>query len=117
MSTACKDCGGTVDWKQIDGRWRCFNAGTEVDHWDACSKNRWRQTVKTGERFENEPTRTESGKVDGGSRDGYRNSVHGTKLDRVSSTVVRGKNYRPVQHQPGCEVPPWEVCPCQKPPQ
>lgn len=32
---------------------------------------------------------------------------------KVGKLIV-GARYRPVQHDPSCNVPPWEECPCQK---
>lgn len=94
--TACKQCGGEVRWVQIDGRWHCHNQDGS-DHWDECSKRRWQQVVATGERF---VTKRASG---------YANSVHGTKYDRISAGVVRGKRYKPSGQCKQC-VPPWETC-------
>lgn len=98
--SACRKCGDDINWVQQDGRWRCYNAGTEIDHWDSCSRRRWEQTVATGERFVEK------------HRSGYRKSVHGTKIDRMTSGVIRGENYKPVTHQPGCTAAPWEDCNC-----
>ena len=32
---ACKECGGSFYWKQIEGRWRPFDADGEL-HWIRC---------------------------------------------------------------------------------
>lgn len=99
----CQQCGGDVVWTKIDGRWRCFNAGTQTDHWDTCSRRRWQQTVATGERFVS------------AMNSGYARSVHGTKFDRISSGVMRGRDYHPIEHTPTCEAAPWEPCECGGP--
>lgn len=98
----CKSCGGNVDWKKDSGRWQCFNAGTEVDHWDSCSARRWKQTVATGTRFENERQRN------GDMFSGYEKSIHGTRLDHIEKPMIFGKKYKP----DGCDcgLPPWELC-------
>jgi hypothetical protein len=98
----CKSCGAPVEWKKIDGRWYCHNAGTQTDHWDSCSKRRWQQTVSTGERFDNlklDKKRTASG---------YKNSIHGMKFDHIEVKSIKGKHYKP----DGCDCgrPPWELC-------
>lgn len=93
--TPCKQCGGDVCWVQIDGRWHCHDADGS-DHWDTCAKRKWKQVKSTGQRFE---TAKESG---------YRNSIHGTKLDWIGGKVVTGKNWK----RDGCDcgLPPWEIC-------
>jgi hypothetical protein len=96
--TICKTCGGNVTWVMSDGRWSCFNHGTVVDHWDTCSKRKWEQVKATGIRFDEKMA------------SGYTASVHGTKYERKSSGVIRGKNYKPTGFCLGC-VPPWEACP------
>jgi hypothetical protein len=93
----CAKCGAEIRWERKNARWFCFNADGS-DHWDACSKRRWRQVKATGERFERE------------DESGYANSVHGTKFDMKSSGFRRGADYRPSGLCKNC-VPPWETCP------
>lgn len=100
----CKSCGGNIKWTKLEGRWRCFNAGTEVDHWDACSKRRWAQVKATGERFENQVP-----KSDKQTRSGYAKSIHGTKFDRIAAKSIKGIHYKPSGQCRQC-VPPWSVC-------
>ena len=98
----CKSCGAEVVWKKESVRWQCYQPDGRTVHWDACSARRWDQVKMTGERFET------------AERSGYRNSVHGTKLDRIS---VQAKGTRPLgviyRGDPPCRrcVPAWEVCP------
>ena len=83
MST-CKACGARVAWKLTDGRWQCFNPDASI-HWDQCSKRKWDQVKSTGTKF--------TGKDHLGREiAGYKNSVHGTKLERIRSKVIHGKN-------------------------
>jgi hypothetical protein len=97
----CKQCGAAVIWTQTDGRWRCFNAGTETDHWDSCSKRRWEQVKATGKHFDHDRVA------------GYAGSIHGTKYYRISSGVIRGRQFPKPQVYAQCRqcVPPWEECP------
>lgn len=92
----CTACNGPIDWRKIDGRWQCFNAGTDVIHWDGCAQRRWGQVKATGTRFVR------------ADHSGYRDSIHGTKLDWQRSKAIRGSRYRPVDCR--CGVPPWEWC-------
>ena len=110
----CEQCGAGVVWvRDIYGRWQCFNAGTDIDHWDSCSKRRWEQTVATGTPFENEKSVDANGKPIEVS--GYANSVHGTKLRQIDFHKAKAKGFHPFQHQPGCEALPWETCDCPGP--
>lgn len=95
--SACKQCGADVQWSKIDNRWHCHNADGS-DHWDLCSKLRWEQTKATGIRLEDE------------YKAGYRNSVHGTKFERINALVERGSNYREDDRCKQC-VPAWQDCP------
>jgi hypothetical protein len=98
----CKSCGASVEWTKKEGRWFCFNPGTQTDHWDSCSKRRWTQTKSTGKRFENM-------KVDKNTTaSGYAHSIHGTKFDHIEKKSITGKRYKP----DGCDcgLPPWELC-------
>jgi hypothetical protein len=51
--SVCKQgCGLPVDWRKNDkGAWKCYNAGTMTDHWDACSQERTRLVQKHGKPF------------------------------------------------------------------
>ena len=101
----CKQCGGAINWVKKDGRWHGLNPDGS-DHWDTCSKVRWRQVEATGERFERESGLT-SADVNA-KLDGYRNSKHGTKLSRAAIPPIRGKNY--ADPKCDCGVPPWVEC-------
>lgn len=96
MSICCKQCGADVVWTKESGRWHCHNPDGS-DHWDLCSKRRWRQVKATGERFETE------------RESGYANSIHGTKLDRLSAKPIRGAGFKLSGECKDC-VAPWEVC-------
>ena len=92
----CKSCGAMVRWTKEGKRWYCYNPDGS-DHWDLCSKNRWKQVVMTGERFE---TPTESG---------YSSVKHGTKFDHLCKTPpIRGNGYK--LDSCTCGLPPWELC-------
>lgn len=96
MST-CKQCGLEVKWVKNGERFNCLNADGS-DHWDLCSLTRWLQVKATGQRFENQ------------RESGYANSIHGTKLDRLSAKPIPGEHYKPSGDCKNC-VPPWELCP------
>ena len=55
--TSCKEgCGLQVEWrlKGNDGkkpRWQCFNAGTDIAHWDSCSAARTKRVMAEGTPF------------------------------------------------------------------
>jgi hypothetical protein len=102
MAKPCKTCGALVDWKREAGKWQCHNAGTTVDHWDACSKNKFDRIKKTGEYFEN------------GTTKGYITDLKpsGVQYTQQSARVV-GDRYKPSGDCADC-CPPWEVCsfPC-----
>ena len=102
MSTACKECGESIVWRRDGKNLQCFNADDGSVHWDRCSKNRWRQTVKTGERFDGV-------KIANGIASGYANSVHGTKFLHIKADFVT-KSKKKIVDCAQC-VPPWEVCP------
>jgi hypothetical protein len=94
-----------VKWLKIEGRWNCHNADGS-DHWDLCSKLRWQQTVDTGKRFEGKDNRKQ--KITG-----YKDSIHGTKLDSIESKLTVGKDRsKEISHIAGCNIPPWESCHC-----
>lgn len=78
-------------------RWQCYDADGATVHWDTCSKRRWQQVKSTGERFETE------------RESGYADSIHGTKLDRLSAKPIRGAHFKPSGECKDC-VAPWEVC-------
>ena len=100
----CAKCRGEIVWKMIDGRWRGLNPNGS-DHWDACSKRRWKQVVATGKRFENK--RNDKGEI----TSGYKDSVHGTKLDQIRAPKKVGRPRKILSGNcRGC-VPPWDVCP------
>jgi hypothetical protein len=80
-----------------NGRWFCFNPDGS-DHWDECSKRRWRRVSTEGTHF------------DHGDEKGYVHTELGTKLYHKSSGFKRGRDYRPSGLCRNC-VPAWEVCP------
>ena len=94
----CKQCGAIVRWIREQGRWRCLNVADAKDHWDQCSRRRWQQVKETGERFETKEA------------SGYRNSIHGTKYDRIAAKPIRGALYREPSGKCKDCVPPWEAC-------
>lgn len=100
--SVCKQCGSSVIWLKIEGRWYCHNESDGAEHWDTCSKVRWEQTKATGIRFDRKAAA------------GYANSVHGTKFERLSAKVKRGERFK---NHPSCRecVPAWEICPNQCP--
>ena len=93
--TLCKKCGAKVRWKKVEGRWQCFNLDGVI-HWDTCSKNRWDQVKRTGQRFEEE------------MRSGFKRSMHGDKFDHIGQKEIIGKDYKPDGCK--CGLPPWELC-------
>ena len=104
MSTKCKSCGASVDWKRESGsgKWQCFNAGTQVDHWDQCSKNKFERIKRTGEYFEDGKTK------------GYITALKPSGVQYTQqSKRVRGNLYKLSGYCADC-CAPWEVCswPC-----
>lgn len=95
----CKQCGLEVRWLKIKGRWHCWNAGTETDHFDLCSKAKFERIKRTGVRFE------------GKRQDGYLTvfKPSGVQLTRDAAKPVRGSLYAPTGLCRDC-VPPWEIC-------
>ena len=98
--TSCKACGASVIWRRVQNdkgvlQWQCFNADGKTVHWDACSKRRWQQVKATGIRFEEK------------MESGYAHSIHGTKFDRQTAKMIKGK-----RRSGECRdcVPPWETC-------
>jgi hypothetical protein len=104
----CAECGAEVDWVQIKGRWYCHNAGTQIDHWDACSKRKWQQVTKTGARFEGKVMRSSDYSAVGVA-DGFAHSIHGTKLSRHAIPSKKGDKFRTSEICKNC-IPPWEAC-------
>lgn len=103
MST-CKKCGGRVIWIGKKGRLTCENLdGT--DHWDLCSKRIFEDVKKHGNRF------TEHHGVE--IVHGYRSRKYGEKAYSREGTFTIGKDYKPVIHQDGCHVSPWDDCRCR----
>lgn len=97
--TNCQDCGLLVQWVRKGRRWHCHNPdGT--DHWDLCSKMKWKQVQATGQKFTDQ-------KTDDGLISGFANSIHGTKLSRHSKPH---KGPSRLTGQCKACVPPWEVC-------
>lgn len=96
----CKKCASQIDWRKTEGRWRCFNAGSETDHWDTCKTREWDMIVAAGVRFEDK------------SGTGYL-TKHGKRHDKKSAGVHTGLLYKPSGDCAGC-IEPWEVCdwPC-----
>lgn len=90
----------------------CYDADGVTIHWDSCSKNRWQQVKATGERFQGKQER-ESGERGKLLVTGFRNSVHGTKLDMIKAPVIKGANSTrtPCGRDRGeCTHPQWEAC-------
>ena len=98
MST-CKQCGLSVTWKEVDGKWLCWNAGTETDHWDSCSQARFERIKREGQFFSDEL-------AEGYYTDLKRSGVQYTRL------TAKAKPGRPkvINTCDNC-VPPWETCP------
>lgn len=90
----CAQCGLTVRWNRVQGRWQCFNPDGSI-HWDLCSKTRFERIKREGEFF------------DKPAAAGY---VHPEKLQytRLNAKPIRGKEFKP----DGCDCgrPPWELC-------
>jgi hypothetical protein len=93
-----------VSWIQTNGRWQCFNAGTDTIHWDTCSAERFRKIQETGRAFSTPPA------------DGYITPLKrsGVQFTRLSAQEIIGKDYQTSGACRNC-VPPWEKCPngCQ----
>jgi hypothetical protein len=103
-SSACRQCGDPIQWTKVDGNWRCFNAGTETDHWDLCSKRRAENITRTGQAFSEKRGRD----VVTGFRTNLKNS--GEMLTRIDGKPIKGKSYVRDDNCKQC-VPPWEKCP------
>lgn len=93
---ACRQCGAQVLWVKKSGRWQCKNPDGS-DHWDECSRRRWRKVSTEGAHFE-----TAAGK-------GYDHAELGRKFYQKTSGFRRGKQYNPSGLCKQC-VPPWETC-------
>lgn len=98
----CKECGSEVEWREENKGLQCFNAGTDVSHWDKCSQLKFERIKRTGEFFKE--TRAE-GYITEFKRSGVQYTMQ-------SSGVRRGKHA--ISKECGDCVPPWEVCskPC-----
>lgn len=96
----CKKCDSDIDWKQVNGKWLCHNAGTTRDHWDLCSKLTFDKMKSSGVFFKE------------GNKEGYI-LPNGHKYVTRQSVTIRGKDYKPSGDCAGC-CAPWEVCswPC-----
>lgn len=103
----CKKCSSRVDWKKIGKRWFCFNAGTDTDHWDICSKTRTARIVRTGLPFIED---TASDHIEG-----YKTDLKpsGELLMLQAHISITGENYKQSGDCAEC-CSPWEICgwPC-----
>lgn len=110
----CKACGLPVDWKRASGtgKWQCFNAGTQTDHWDACSKAKFDRIKRTGLPFADADRVAvdADGQVHRTTVNGYKTPLKpsGEQLTMVRAAVIRSP-CRPSGRCRDC-CPPWEVC-------
>jgi hypothetical protein len=99
----CGKCGSDVTWEKKGQRWFCKNMDGE-DHWDSCSKTVFAEIMNTGEHFiEKQGKETVHG---------YKTDKHGKKAYLREGTIVAGKGFKPVIHNPDCYSAPWETCSC-----
>ena len=84
-----------------DGKWQCLNPDATI-HWDQCSANRWEQVKATGTKFEDKDHL-------GREIAGYKDSIHGTKLERISAKVIKGKKFKAAPAR-DLGLLPWTGC-------
>lgn len=102
--SACTQCDASVIWKQVDGKWQCFNADGVTVHWDSCSQRRFDRIRRTGTFFKRSLK-------PGGRVEGYKTNLKpsGQQLTLTAAPVIKGSRAKRSGNCQQC-VPPWEVC-------